>query len=275
MARNKFRISERFAQFTTGYLDWDIERAKVDSLKAIPLPLGLETPQFNSIITFGIQRDKTDNKLFPTRGFFNSATIEEAGVIPKLISSVFPHSDFPFAQYWKFTVNGRWYIPLNDAATNILALRANAGYAQEYGTYEQNLNGPIPLNHRFFAGGSGSIRGWRTRELGDVQFPEYGGNALIETNVEERFHIAGDIGGVLFVDAGNLWDSYNQITPSSVAVAVGFGLRYNLFFGPLRVDLGFRFYDPKAPAGRQFLFQQSGSMIARQFVLSFGIEQAF
>ena len=276
VARNKFRISERFAEYTTGYLDWDIERAKVDSLKAIPLPAGLEEPQFNSILTFALQRDKTDNRLFPTRGFFNSLTIEEAGVMPRLINDVFKHSDFPFAEYWKFTLYGRWYFPLNSTSTNVLAIKGNVGYAQEYGTSAQDSIGPIPLNHRFYAGGSGSIRGWRARQLGDIAEPEYGGNTLIETNFEDRFRIAGDFGGVAFVDAGNLWNSYRDITLGTIAVASGFGLRYNTFFGPLRVDFGFRVYDPSPPPGyKRFIVQQTGTQIFKQLVVSFGIEQAF
>lgn len=275
--RNKVRVSDRLAQYTTAYLDWDIERAKVDSLQAIPLPPGLETPQFNSILSFTLQRNKTNDPFSPTSGFFNLMTIEEGGVLPNLIHSIFKHSDFPYAQYWKITLLGKWFFSLNENAVNpnVFAMKAKVGYAQEYGTYEQNLTGPIPLNYRFFAGGSGSIRGWRTRELGDVPAPEYGGNMLVETNFEDRFHLVGDFGGVYFVDAGNLWNSYKQITLKTIAAATGFGLRYNTFFGPLRVDFGFRLYDPEAPAGQQFIFQKTGQELLRQMVVHFGILQAF
>ncbi len=274
--RNRVRISDRLAKYTTGFLDWDIERAKVDSLQAIPLPQGLETPQFNSIFSFTIQRDKTNDLSSPTAGFFNLMTLEEGGVIPSLIHSLFKHSDFPFARYWKFTLLGKWFFAVNQSATNVFAMKIKVGYAQEYGTYAQNLAGPIPLNYLFFAGGSGSIRGWRTRELGQVTAPEYGGTTLLESNFEDRYRLIGDFGGVVFIDAGDLWDSYKQITLKTIAVATGFGLRYNTNFGfPLRVDFGFRFYDPNAPVGHQFMFQQTGSTILRQLVVHFGIGQAF
>ncbi len=272
--RNKVSISERLAEFTSARIDWDIERAKVDSLQAIPLPQGLETPQFNSIISFTLQRDETDNYVSPTKGFFNSMTLEEGGILPGLIHSAFTHLEFPYAKYWKFTLLGKWFFSLNESSTNIFALKAKVGYAQEYGTFEQDLSGPIPLNYRFFAGGSQSIRGWRTRELGDVPNPEYGGNTLLETNFEDRFRIVGDFGGVLFLDAGNLWNSYKNVTISTIAAAVGFGLRYSTFFGPLRVDFGNRLYDPEA-TGHQFIFQQNRTTLLRQLVVHFGIEQAF
>ncbi len=273
--RNKIRISDRLAQHTTAYLDWDIERAKVDSLQAIPLLTVLETPQFNSILSFTLQRDNTNNPFSPTSGSFNLMTLEEGGILPNLISSIFKHSDFPYAQYWKVILLGKWYMSLNEDASNVFAMKAKVGYAQQYGSYQQNLNGPIPLNYRFFAGGSGSIRGWRTRELGDVPSPELGGNMLVETNFEDRFHIIGDFGGVYFVDAGNLWNTYKQITLKTIAVATGFGLRYNTFFGPLRIDFGFRLYDPGAQAGRRFIFENSGREILNQMVVHFGILQAF
>ncbi len=273
--RNKIRVSDRLAEFTTGYLDWDIERAKVDSLQAIPLPPGLETPQFNSILSFTLQRDKTNDVFSPTSGFFNLLTIEEGGILPNLIHSLFKHSDFPYAQYWKVTLLGKWFFSLNENATNVFAMKTKIGYAQEYGTYQQNLEGPIPLNYRYFAGGSGSIRGWRTRELGNVQSPEYGGNMLLEMNFEDRFHMVGDFWGVYFVDAGNLWNSYRQITVKTIAAATGFGLRYNTFFGPLRVDFGFRLYDPDAPAGQNLIFEKSGKDLLREMVVHFGILQAF
>jgi outer membrane protein assembly factor BamA len=279
--RNKIRISERLAEYTTGYLDWDIERAKVDSLQqAITLPTGLETPQFNSILSFTLQRDMTDAIYNPTKGFFNLMTIEEGGVLPYLIHSVFPHLSFPYARYWKFILLGKWFFSTNDDATNILAFKSRVGYAQEYGTSAQDSAGPIPLSYRFFAGGSESIRGWRTRELGNISSPEYGGNTLLELSLEDRFPIMGDFGGVAFVDAGNLWNTYKDVMFKNIAGAIGFGLRYNTFFGPLRVDFGNRLYDPTAPAGQQFFFQLFGTKQGREKLLAeiafqFGINQAF
>jgi len=270
--RNKIRISERLAESTTGYLDWDVERAKVDSLQAIPLPQGLETPQFNSILSFTLQRDKTDAIYNPTKGFFNLMTLEEGGVLPNLIHSFFPHSSFPYARYWKFALLGKWYFSMNDNATNIFAFKSKVGYAQEYGTYAQDVAGPIPLSYRFFAGGSGSIRGWRTGELGDVAQPEYGGNTLLELNFEDRFQIIGDFGGVAFVDAGDLWNSYKDVTFKTIAVAIGFGFRYNTFFGPLRIDFGNKLYNPAAPPSNRFIFKAKW---LDQLSYQFGIEQAF
>lgn len=125
-----------------------------------------------------------------------------------------------------------------------------------------------------------SIRGWGARELGDLppaQSPQYGGNTLLELSLEDRFQIIGDFGGVVFIDAGDLWNSYRDVTLKSIAVAIGFGLRYNTFFGPLRIDLGNRLYDPSAPGGLQFPFQRLTfrEWGSRVFVPQFNIQQAF
>ncbi|MGO9481300.1 MAG: outer membrane protein assembly factor [Candidatus Kryptoniota bacterium] len=283
---NKIQVSKRIAEFTTGYLEWDLERAKLDSLQAIAVPVGLENTQLNSILSLTLLRDKTNDIASPTEGFYNLMTLEEGGILPNLINNVFKHADFPYARYWKFVLLGKWFFPLDENQTNIFALKTKVGYAQEYGTYEQDLVGPIPLNYRFYAGGSGSNRGWRTRELGEVsefgivQDPEYGGNTLLETNFEDRFKIIGDFGGVAFIDAGNLWNSYKDATLNTIAVAIGFGMRYNTFFGPLRFDFGNRLYDPTEPEGHRFIFQQFASKqgretLYRQIVFEFGIGQAF
>jgi len=277
VVRNNVRVSERLADYTTGYLDWDIERAKVDSLQAITLPAGLEIPQFNSILSFTVQRDRTNDFYNPTAGFFNLMTVEEGGILPNLIHSVFPHSDFPYARYWKFILLGKWFLSTNNDATNVLAFKSKIGYAQEYGTYAQDNAGPIPLSYRFYTGGYESVRGWGSRELGDVVSPQYGGNTLLELNFEDRFHVIGELGGVVFLDLGDIWKTYKDATFKSIAGAIGFGFRYNTFFGPLRFDLGNRLYDPFMPAGQQFLWQhlrirEAGSKI---FVPQFGIMQAF
>ncbi len=276
VATNKIRVSDQFAQYTTGYIEWDVERAKVDSLQAIEIPPGLETPQFNSILSFTIQRDKTNNPFYPTKGFFNLLTVDEGGVLPSLINSTFKHAGFPFAQFWELTLLGRWYFSLDKGGSNVFAMKTKVGYAQEYGTFQQDSTGPIPLNYRYYAGGSGSIRGWRTRQLGDVIAPEYGGNMLVESNFEDRYYILGPLGGVVFIDAGNLWNSYKQISLSTIAVATGVGLRYDTMFGPLRIDFGFRLYDPNpSPGANHFMFQNTARTIFRQMVVHFGIGQAF
>ena len=134
--------------------------------------------------------------------------------------------------YLKLQAEGSTYFRLDPDGTTILAVRGQAGSI---------LGGKIPqvpASDRFFAGGGGTVRGYEYQNVG----PHYadntpqGGLSLIDTTVELRRHIVGPLGGVLFVDSGTVG---TQATPSfsHIASAVGVGLRYNLGFAPVRVDI--------------------------------------
>ena len=82
--------------------------------------------------------------------------------------------------------------------------------------------------------------------------------------------------GVYFLDFGNVWRDVKDVSMNDVAVAAGIGIRYETFFGPFRIDYGFRVYDPKEPAGRQSIFQRRffGETL-NDAILHFGIGHAF
>lgn len=48
----------------------------------------------------------------------------------------------------------------------------------------------------------------------------------------------------IFTDFGNVWDKQTPIILKNFTLTTGIGLRYNTPFGPLRIDWGFKFYDP-------------------------------
>ncbi len=56
----------------------------------------------------------------------------------------------------------------------------------------------------------------------------------------------------------------------------GVGFRYETYFGPFRIDYGFRLYDPKEPRGRQTIFKRQfiGETLSGG-VIHFGIGHAF
>jgi len=81
---------------------------------------------------------------------------------------------------------------------------------------------------------------------------------------------------VYFLDAGNVWTDVVTFKPRDISLAVGFGIRYETLFGPFRVDFGFRVYDPKEGAGKQWIFQKRlfGDVLSNG-VLHFGLGHAF
>ena len=99
----------------------------------------------------------------------------------------------------------------------------------------------IPPDRRFYAGGGGSVRGYDYNSI----YPEIrerlgltpGGESLVETSVEARWRMGRQWGAAVFVDGGNAFDDWGQAT--DLRWGVGFGVRYDLGFAPLRVDIAF------------------------------------
>lgn len=79
---------------------------------------------------------------------------------------------------------------------------------------------------------------------------------------------------VVFLDFGNTWVKAKDIMVREIAMAVGFGLRYETFVGPFRFDIAWRLYDPKKPQGIQWLHEQQ--FFHNSFsIVHFGIGHAF
>ena len=121
----------------------------------------------------------------------------------------------------------------------------------------------LPYEKYFFIGGSNSMRAWPPRRLGPGSYQplvgnntiEQPGEILLEANLEYRMQLAGKIQGALFTDVGNIWlrkgtslrRGVSFLWPQAIqelAVAVGAGIRIDLSFVLLRLDLGIKAYDP-------------------------------
>lgn len=77
---------------------------------------------------------------------------------------------------------------------------------------------------------------------GLYQLRPVGGLATLEASAELRFSLAGTVlGGVAFVDVGQVWPREFDLTDLEVSPGVGF--RYNTQFGPVRLDLAYSFRD--------------------------------
>ncbi len=294
VVRNKIGLVNQFSTSTTGIVEWILERSNVNWLEdTIKSGLSLarlkqeEKPQFNSIISVTLQRDKTNDIFSPTEGFFQAISVEESGILQQVLKNIQP--TLPYTQFYKFTVLGRWYKDLSRTKFNILANKLKAGYQDKYGDSKRDPNISIPLNRRFFAGGSGSVRGWKTRELAAMPINEIvlGGNVILEGNTELRInHMRGfgklwfldlqNFWAVYFLDYGSVWRNLKEFKPSDIAIAGGFGIRYDTFIGPLRLDYGFRIYDPSDINSRKWFYEKNFVKdVLNNGVLNFGIGHAF
>jgi outer membrane protein assembly factor BamA len=133
----------------------------------------------------------------------------------------------------------------------MLALGARAGII--HSLEGDTTVSEIPIDERFFNGGSTTVRSFPERELGpENRDHPIGGEFFTIFNVEYTFPVYGELQGAAFFDAGNLLpnssDPFARVTAGfdDMRYAVGLGLRYKLPIGPVRIDYG---YNPDRRAG--------------------------
>ena len=290
--RNKFGFTGRFAEFTTGLLEFTLETIELKKNSTFEASLSdpvimrqlaaLQKQQFNSVLSFTIQRDLTNDLFSPTEGFVHAATIEEAGLLPLALKNVFPQ--LPFTQFVRGVLVGRWYADRSSHRFLILSSKLKIGIEEKYGESKSDTSRTIPQTHRFYAGGGNSIRGWASRGLIASGEPELGGNLSLEASLEARINLLQSLRDgfldkvwvVPFVDVGNVWGEIKDFRLNSLAIATGVGIRYETPFGPFRLDWGIRVYDPAAMPGSQWIVQRRllGDTFA-EGAFHFGIGHAF
>ncbi len=238
----------------------------------------------NSILSLSFERDHTNDFFHPISGQSIRLTVEEAGLLKNLFGSVF--TGFQSTEYYKAEALFRFFADASRNATSIVGFKFKSGGIFRYGE-SKDKDIPVPFNRRYYAGGSSSIRGWSARKLsvaGEEQ-ANFGSNALIESSVEYRWQMfpgakkwlavePDRLWLVLFADAGNLWREPGTIRVNEIAAAFGFGLRYNLFFGPIRIDYGMRAYDPALATG-WFYEKKFFPEVFSKGVIHLGIGHAF
>ena len=108
------------------------------------------------------------------------------------------------------------------------------------GLRESRSGDELPFFDRLFAGGEFSVRGYPTNSLGpqDENGTPVGGEAMFITNQELRFPIWTLLSGVAFFDAGNVWET-RQDVESTLFKSIGLGLRADSPIGPLRLDFAY------------------------------------
>jgi outer membrane protein insertion porin family len=70
-----------------------------------------------------------------------------------------------------------------------------------------------------------------------------GGNGVVILNAEVRralTTISSKLAAVAFLDGGNVFPAVGDIDLREIRGGVGFGVRYDSPFGPLRLDFGFK-----------------------------------
>jgi outer membrane protein assembly factor BamA len=213
---------------------WGIERLDFREISpaidpALQMQLGLDRPQRVGVYTQALSVELRDHPIQPTQGAYAEVRVSEG---TKFAGSAY--------DYVQIVPDLRGYVPLWRPTGTVLAGRARAGA----------IYGEIPVTERLFSGGASSHRGFGERVLAPFVLEEdgddipYGGGAMLELGLEARTRIGTlrkiPIGGVLFLDGGDVTERVSQIDLGKLHWAAGLGIRFHTIVGPVRVDLGYR-----------------------------------
>lgn len=237
-------------------------------------------PQFSSSIRYTFRSNNT-NIVKRDTGHFSEVSLALAGNLPYLLDRFLitpgtlegtlpppfgvSSNSLGYSRFIKLSADYRRYIPLTP--NTVFAFRAFGGMAQPIGSSET-----IPLNRRFFAGGSNDIRGWNPFRLGpgsispdEVTIP--GGEIKLALFKEFRQIVLRNIFNANWqiswhTDAGNVWYGPRNIFRDEenidllrdgkffldsfyrqIAVGSGIGLRFDWDFLVVRFDLTYRIHD--------------------------------
>jgi outer membrane protein insertion porin family len=194
-----------------------------------------------SSIRLSLQWDKRDNRLFPTRGWYLSASAEFA---PPLLAPewLFGTNVNLFTRY---LIDGRFYRPLPGGL--VFKTKLTFGWIRSW-TGER-----LPISELYFLGGINSIRGYPILSIAPEErvgtgpgsetfLVAVGGNKEIIGNFELEFPLveAAGIRGVTFFDVGNAFPAGSWTNPNGPLFfkSVGFGFRWFSPVGPLRFEWG-------------------------------------
>ena len=164
-----------------------------------------------------------------------------------------------FSHFAKAEIETRFYY--NFSSNTQFAFKFNTGLATPFGGYSQQ----VPYIKQFFVGGPLSNRAWQIRQLGpgayrdatDVgRFNFYQtGDIKIDMSAEFRFPLFWYFDGAVFIDAANVWTlKFDPARPGSnfelnrfhkeFGIGYGFGIRLDLNFFILRLDVGYKWHSP-------------------------------
>jgi outer membrane protein insertion porin family len=186
-----------------------------------------------SSLTPTLEWDFRDNQLVPTRGTYSEIAVGYA--FPLFQANAEFLKVFARTTLYGSIANGRGAVGVRLGAIHPLGPNSDL---------PANLR--VPLNTRFFAGGSNTHRAFERDYLGipgqTINFEDdpIGGAALVLFNAEYIRKVWWLFSTHVFVDAGNVWDSPRSIRWGDIRWGAGLGFSLDTPAGPIRLEYGWK-----------------------------------
>jgi len=194
-------------------------------------------------LTLSWASDGKDSYFFPTKGTFQKASLEVA----------LPGGDLT---YYRASYQLQRFVPLSSRFT--LMLNGEVGYAEGYG------DSGLPFFKNFYAGGIGSVRGYKASSLGPItpgangEQYRIGGNSRIIGNAELLWGIPGmekSFRMGWFFDAGQVYGNNAASSSSGLRYSTGLSASWISPIGPLKFSFGRPLNKQASDKSESFQFQ--------------------
>ncbi len=195
----------------------------------------------NLLLNTNYAHDTRNRSLFPNRGNRQRLLFELS----------VPGGDL---EYYKISYEGSIFFPLSELFT--LSFGTEIGYGDRYGSTSD-----LPFFEKFRAGGFESVRGYESNSLGprDSFDDPFGGNfsTVFRTQLQfpppiienkNRARLA------LFVDAGNVFEEFDDFDSSEIRGSVGLGLSWVTGLGGISAAISSPFNDEPGDDTETFQF---------------------
>jgi len=209
-------------------------------------------------LKYVLSRNSVDSPIYPRGG--SNFTLTLKGTLPYSYfdgiddySGLSDQEKYKFAEYYKVKFTGVWYMPISKNKKLVLVPKFGYGFMGGYSASKGNT----PFQ-RFYLGGNGlngnirfdgreliTLRGYNVTS---ALSPTTGSALIAKYSLELRYPVSlnpnATIYGLAFLEAGNVYNRFDQFDPFNVKRAAGAGVRVFLpMFGMLGVDFAWGF-DP-------------------------------
>lgn len=193
---------------------WDYPEGRLYALKAD------EGGEFTNRIILSLSRDTRNHFIFPNRGSRLDLDLE---YVTRALGS--------YADYIKFHAGAELYLPVFEDI--FLRLAANAD------TVEHISGDDVKVFDRYFAGGFGTIRGFKRHYVSPVNVNEnsIGGSTMLVGTAEFIKPIKNFMFFKVFCDVGNVWWDSFDADFGDLNASIGVGIQFRAL--PIRLDYGY------------------------------------